>query len=143
MFSLTYTRSWRRMINTKILEIMQRKGRRILKRKLVKKCALGKENQNKTNEKTIRGRASWRRTTKRLKRLGDVTEVKSNIFVPHTRNSKLATMLRDRETKIEETTGDGEDNRESWEKDRGHHSKQRPMEKQGLWLSKLLHMYDK
>ena len=41
-----------------------------------------------------------------MKRLGDKKEVKSIIFVPHTRDSKLARMLRNKETKIEVTTRD-------------------------------------
>ena len=47
-----------------------------------------------------------RSTTKRLKRLGEKKQVKSILFIPHTTDSKLATLLRDREGKLEETTGD-------------------------------------
>ena len=48
----------------------------------------------------------WRRSTKRLKRLGEKKQVKSIIFIPHTRDSKLAMLLRDRKGKLEETSGD-------------------------------------
>ena len=50
----------------------------------------------------------WKRSGKgkRLKRLGDNKELKSIIFIPHIRDSKLATILRERETKLAETTGD-------------------------------------
>ena len=50
---------------------------------------------------------SWKRSGKGkgLKRLGDNKELKSIIFIPHTRDSKLATILRERETKLAETTG--------------------------------------
>ena len=75
-----------------------------------------------------RNTSAWRRASKRLKRHGDKKEVKSIIFVPHTKDSKLANMLRDKER------GDhwklGEDNIEGGQKDREYNGKQRPMEKQ-------------
>ena len=50
---------------------------------------------------------SWKRGKKRLQRItGEKKEVKSVIFIPHTKGSELATQLRDRETRLQEVTGD-------------------------------------
>ena len=66
-----------------------------------------KEDDIKKDNKPQSKPVSWRRTSKRLKRLGDKGEgVKSVIFIPHTRDSRLATLLRERESKLVETTGD-------------------------------------
>ena len=40
------------------------------------------------------------------KRVGNRAEVKCMIFIPHTRDSKLAQILRDRERNLEEITGE-------------------------------------
>ena len=65
-----------------------------------------KEDSIKKDNKPQSKPVSWKRTSKRLKRLGDREGVKSVIFIPHTRDSKLATLLRERESKLVETTGD-------------------------------------
>ena len=50
---------------------------------------------------------AWKRKGKRLKRLGgEKAQIKSVLFIPHTANSELATVLRDRENKLYETTGE-------------------------------------
>ena len=38
--------------------------------------------------------------------MGNRAEVKCMIFIPHTRDSKLAQILRDRERNLEEITGE-------------------------------------
>ena len=78
-------------------------------------------------EKKKMGRKTsvWRRASKRLKRHGDKKEIKSIIFVPHTKDSN---MLRDKERVDHWKLG--EDIIEGGQKDREYNGKQSPMEKQ-------------
>ena len=49
---------------------------------------------------------TWKRGTRRLHRVGQKKEIKSVIFVPHTRGSELAKNLREKEEKLQDVTGD-------------------------------------
>ena len=49
---------------------------------------------------------TWRRGKRRLQRVGEKRDIKSVLFIPHTRESKLAEALRERENKLFDITGD-------------------------------------
>ena len=62
---------------------------------------------NSTRTSSSTTSTTWRRNNKkRLQRQGEKNEVKSVLFIPHTRDSGLASIIRERENKLFEVTGD-------------------------------------